>query len=87
MARAHKYELLYLRRCGRAPGGVEVASGDWLPVARRGRVLRGRGLHSSTVQLNVSAFCEIEVALRGSLGGVQQVLGVIRGCSFWVYYV
>jgi len=34
----------------------------------------GRGLHSSTFQLNVSAFCGIEGALgllRGCLGGVH----------------
>ena len=30
----------------------------------------GRGLHSSTCQLNVSAFCGIGGAFRGCLGGV-----------------
>ena len=32
--------------------------------------LRGRSLHSSTFQLNVSAFREIRGAFRGCLGGV-----------------
>ena len=30
----------------------------------------GRGLHSSTVRLSVSAFCELGGAFRGFLGGV-----------------
>jgi len=37
----------------------------------------GRGLHSSTFQLNLSAACGIGGALSGRLGAVQ---GVIRGC-------
>jgi len=32
-----------------------------------------RGLHSSTVRLNVSAFCGIGGANRGCLGGVWEV--------------
>ena len=40
-----------------------------------------RGLHSSTFRLNVSAFCGIGGAFKGCLGGVQEVLGGIRGCS------
>ena len=39
---------------------------------------RGRGLLSSTFQLNVSAFCAIGDAFSGCLGGVQWVSGGIR---------
>jgi len=45
-----------------------------------------RGLHSSTLWLNVSAFCRIGGAFRSCLGGVQEVLQGIRGCS-GVYFV
>jgi hypothetical protein len=38
--------------------------------------LRGRGLHSSTFQLNLSAFYVTGVAVRGCFGGVK---GVIKG--------
>jgi len=41
--------------------------------------LQGRGLHSSTYQLNVNAFCRIGDALRGCLGGVWAVLRAIGG--------
>jgi len=34
------------------------------------RGFRGRGLHSSTFQLNLSTLCGIGVAVRGCLGGV-----------------
>jgi len=47
---------------------------------RKGRALLGRGLHSSTFRLNVSAFCGIGVAIRGCPGAVQGVLGLIMGC-------
>jgi len=40
----------------------------------------GRGSHSFTFQLNVSAFCEIGGAFRGCLGGVWEASGGIRGC-------
>jgi len=40
----------------------------------------GRGLHSFTVQLNVSALYEIGGALRGCLGGDKVVSGVSTGC-------
>jgi hypothetical protein len=40
--------------------------------------VRGRGLHSSTFQLNVSAFCGIGCAFRGCVRGVQ---GVSMRCS------
>jgi len=38
--------------------------------AREALEAAGRGLHSSTVRLNVSAFCGTGGALRGCLGGV-----------------
>ena len=40
----------------------------------------GRGLHSSTFRLNVSAFCGIRGACWGCLGGDQDVSGGMRGC-------
>jgi len=36
----------------------------------------GRGLHSSTLQLNLSTFCVTEGAVRGCFGGF---LGVVKG--------
>jgi hypothetical protein len=39
----------------------------------------GRGLHSSTFRLIVSAFCEIGVAFGGCLGGVWKMLPEIGG--------
>jgi hypothetical protein len=39
----------------------------------------GRGLHSSTYQLNVSASCGIGGACRGCLGGVSRCKGALRG--------
>jgi len=41
-----------------------------------------RGLHSSTIQLNVSAFCRIGGALMGRLGGIRGCQGMSR-----VYFV
>ena len=46
----------------------------------------GQGVHSFTLQLNVSASCGIGGAFRGCLGGVQGVSGVVRacvGCVLW----
>ena len=40
----------------------------------------GRGLHSSTFRLDVSAFCGIGGVIRGCVGGAYEVLGGIRGC-------
>ena len=40
----------------------------------------GRGLHSSTFWLNVSAFCGIGGASRGCFEGIEEVSGVTRGC-------
>ena len=45
----------------------------------------GRGLHSSTSRLSVSAFCGLGGEFRGSLGGVQKVSGMfggVLGCMF-----
>jgi len=39
----------------------------------------GRGLHSFTFQLNISAFHGIGGAFWGYLGGVYDVPGVLRG--------
>jgi hypothetical protein len=39
----------------------------------------GRGLHSSTLRLNVSAFCGIGGAFRGCFGGVWMCSGVLQG--------
>jgi len=39
----------------------------------------GRGLHSITYPLNMSAFCEIGGASSGCLGGVEEVAGFTRG--------
>ena len=47
----------------------------------------GRGLHSSTFQLNVSASHGIESVLRGCFGGVEEVLWGIKWVFrvYWVY--
>ena len=47
-------------------------------VDRRAELFAGRGLHSSTFRLNVSAFCAIGGAFRVSLRGVYEV--VLRRC-------
>jgi len=48
--------------------------------ARRGARRRhlGRDLHSSTLRLNVSAFCRLGGAFRGCLGGFREYTGVFR---------
>jgi len=46
----------------------------------RRQLVPGRGLHSSTFRLNVSAFCGIGGALRGYSRGVYEVVGGKRGC-------
>ena len=46
----------------------------------------GRGLHSSTFRLNVSAFCGIGGASTGSSGGVQEVLEGISGCPWCILH-
>jgi len=40
---------------------------------------RGRGLHSSTLQLNLSAFCETGGAVWECFGVVEGVVGDMRG--------
>ena len=45
-----------------------------------GGVPRGRGLHTPTFRLNVSAFCGIGGAINGCSGGVRQAFGDIRPC-------
>ena len=57
-------------------------------VAREGG--GGRGLHSSTVQLNLSALYGIGVAHRGNVARVEGVLGGVEGveggclCQTWL---
>jgi len=40
----------------------------------------GRGLHSSSLRLNLSAFCVTGLAVRGCFGGVWGGGGVFRVC-------
>jgi len=47
---------------------VDVDPAAIFTAAERGDV--GRGLHSSTLQLNLSAFCVTGGAFRGCFGGV-----------------
>ena len=59
-----------------------VAAGFTLNLLDTPGLLDGRGLHSSTFRLNVSAFCGIGGAFRGGcLGGVQEVSSAIWGCK------
>jgi len=44
-------------------------------MAFKDTVVLGRGLHSSTFRINVSAFCVIGGAFSGCLGGVYKVSG------------
>jgi len=44
----------------------------------------GRGLHSFTFQLNVSAFCGIGGAFRGCLGLGFEVEGVLGGVRVYI---
>ena len=57
-----------LRALVPAPAGKGPA--DRRGAGRRRARLRGRGCHSSTFRLIVSAFCGIGGACRGYLGGV-----------------
>jgi hypothetical protein len=54
------------------PSLVRIALGTLLPVFK--------GLHSLTLQLNVSAFCGIGGGFRGCLGGVYGGIRGIRRC-------
>jgi len=65
--------------CPLLPRSSSSASGFFFCGMREDPVLRG--LHSSTFWLNLSAFCGIGGACRGGLGGVQEMLGGIRGCA------
>ena len=62
-------------------GSVEV--GSWgsgeVGGGGGGEGEEGRGLHSSTFQLSVSAFCGIKSAFRGCLWDDHEVLGNTRG--------
>jgi hypothetical protein len=57
--------------------GKAVTLCGWVDKQRN---MGGRGLHSSTFRLNVSAFCGMGGAFRGCLGGEWEVLGVRCGC-------
>jgi len=66
-------------------GAVRGGDGDTVDVDPPGAGLPGagvpgRGSHSSTFRLNVSAFCGTGGAVGGCLGGVLEVLRVMRGC-------
>ena len=52
-----------------------------LRVCRERHGAGGRGLHSSTGWLNLSASGGIGGACRGRFGGLSGVLGGIRGCE------
>jgi hypothetical protein len=41
--------------------------------------IHGRGLHSSTFRLNVSAFCGLGATFTGYSGGVYEVPGGVEG--------
>jgi len=75
---------------GRAQGQL-ILSGFQSDSTLRQRDIRarppGRGLHSPTFRLNVSALCGIGGALRVCLGGAQGMLGGISGVSGGVYGV
>jgi len=53
----------------------DVAGSIWLTapagnLSAPKELVNGRGLHSSTLQLNLSAFCVTGGAVRGCFGGV-----------------
>ena len=61
----------------------EVVTPAAAAAAEKEARARGRGVHSSTFQLNVSAFYGTGGAFRGCVGGVGEVLGGKRsytGC-------
>jgi hypothetical protein len=65
----------------RQQGGLEAVQVS--AVVKEGDEAKGagRGLHSSTFRLNVSAFCGIGGAIGGYQGVVEAVLGALMGCS------
>jgi len=60
-----------------AGGGAAAVA---VAMSAEATMLEGRGLHSFSFQLNVSAFCGIGGAFRGYLWGVYEVSGGVRGC-------
>ena len=69
---------------GRGEAGGGGGGGEGCRRRRRARMrggagAAGRGLHSSTFRLNVSAFCGKGGAFMDRLGGVSEVSGDIRG--------
>jgi hypothetical protein len=72
------------RRPGLAPPARAVIDLQTCALGAGADAAGGRGLHSSTFQLSLSAFCGIGGAFRGCLGGVQGVSGGIRG---WLRYI
>jgi len=69
--------LLLLATTGPFAADAQLAA----PAQAPGAAPTGRALRSSTFRLNVSAFYGSGGALMGCLGGVQEVLAGIRGCS------
>ena len=61
----------------RQVGGAGAGAGE--PDGRVGQRTAGRGLHSSTFQLNLSALYGIGGARRGSVARVKGVLGGVYG--------
>ena len=69
-----------MEELGGGDAGLEYAAqhprvGPSLVVAALGA--RGRGLHSSTFRLNVSALCEIGGAFRACLGDSKGCIGYV----------
>jgi hypothetical protein len=61
----------------------ESLFGEDSPEIKMQRVqwgINGRGLHSFTFPLNVSAFCGVGGSFRDCLWGIYGVLGGIRRC-------
>jgi len=55
--------------------GQEFEWGSFTSCSRRADVAEGRGLHSSTFRLSLSAFCGVGGARRGCVARVKGVLG------------
>ena len=72
--------MAYSSECGAAGNALAGWVGIDLPgvVSVRGvsQRVHGRGFHSSTFQLNLSAFCSMGGVFKGCLGGVW---GLCRG--------
>ena len=64
--------------CMTPPAAAHGARADSVPQPGVHQVPVLRGLHSSLVRLNVSAFYGIGIAFVGCLGVVEGVLGAIR---------